>query len=86
MVTGYSYDSTGNFFSVQNIRTIKYDGATGAQLWSSAYVGTSSSRAYAIAISGAGHVFITGESSDGLSGGSSSGAQEQTVAATTGAA
>lgn len=63
VVTGFASEIYG-----QHIRTIKYDGATGAQRWSAAYKGYGTSQAYAIALDAAGNVFVTGESKESTGG------------------
>jgi hypothetical protein len=60
IVTGYSVDQAGG----RNMRTVKYAGATGARIWASAFDADGSARANAIALNGAGDVFVTGESED----------------------
>ncbi len=62
-------DAAGNVFVTgsvavvpfrRNMRTVKYDGATGAQLWVATYEARYVSAAYAIALDAAGDVFVTG--------------------------
>jgi FG-GAP-like repeat len=59
-VTGASDDAVG----ARNMRTIKYDGVTGVELWNVSYVGTGSGDdvAYSIAVDAAGNPVITGVS------------------------
>ena len=62
IATGYIANSYGT-----DIRTIKYDGATGAELWNIGFDdGTGNdTRAVAIALDAAGDVFLTGERGSG---------------------
>ena len=62
-VTGWSVDPGDN----QNIRTVKYDGASGAQLWTATFngsFGASADVGRAIVVDSAGHVFVTGLSGE----------------------
>lgn len=64
IITGQSNDSVNN-----NMHTIKYNGATGAVLWSANFVGSGQSAAgYAIATDASNNVFVTGSSSDTAGG------------------
>ena len=68
-------DSAGNVFvtgssagngTSSDYATVKYDGATGAQLWAARYDGPANGidGAFAIAVDGTGNVVVTGESRD----------------------
>ncbi|MEP7156680.1 MAG: hypothetical protein ABI905_12955, partial [Betaproteobacteria bacterium] len=63
VVTGVSADSTGG---TNNIRTIKYDGGTGTELWNAVFNGggTGVESGLAVAIDAAGNVAMTGYSND----------------------
>jgi uncharacterized delta-60 repeat protein len=63
-VTGYSTDSTATYAS-ENYTTIKYNSA-GVQMWVANYNGTGngSDEANAIALDGAGNIYVTGRSWD----------------------
>jgi outer membrane protein assembly factor BamB len=62
IITGYSKDVNGG----QNMRTVKYNGATGAELWAAVYNGNASGDdfALAVAIDASGNAVITGYSAD----------------------
>ena len=66
VVTGSSNDSLGGY----NIRTVKYSGATGAELWSVAYNGAANSDDFgsSVAIDADGNVVVTGTSRDAVGG------------------
>ncbi|MDX2219215.1 MAG: Ig-like domain repeat protein, partial [Burkholderiales bacterium] len=61
IVTGFSTDAGG-----QNIRTIKYDGATGAGLWNMVYGGSAGGNdvGRAVAVDASGDVLVTGFTND----------------------
>ncbi len=61
VVTGYSRDTVGGV----NIRTIKYHGATGAEIWNKSFteaLADGSDQGTAVAIDGIGNVVVTGRS------------------------
>lgn len=59
LIAGRSYDGNG-----KKMRVVKYEGGTGAQLWTAAFVAYGAALANAIALDGDGNVLVTGESSD----------------------
>ena len=65
-LAGYSTDVVGG----TNFRTVKLNGATGAELWSKSYNGAASKTDYgvALAIDGNGHIIAIGTSEDAVGG------------------
>ena len=66
VVVGSSNDTLGGY----NIRTVKYSGATGAELWSVAYNGSANKNDFgsAVAIDADNNVVVTGTSEDAVGG------------------
>ena len=60
IVTGVSQDLSGG----RNMRTIKYNGLTGAVLWTSVYSSNYDDAGYSVATDAGGNVFVTGYSKD----------------------
>ena len=60
IVTGVSQDSIGG----KNMRTVKYQGVTGALMWTSVYASSYDDAGYSVATDTAGNVFVTGYSKD----------------------